>query len=180
MDRTEYERIASEYLDMVYKIALNYTGKSEDADDVVQQTFYKLLAVKKAFANEEHIKRWLIRVCINECNSLFSGFWRKNVHFFSESSSESEAGVAAGEVHTALLQEDPMFAEQERKALYEAVKKLPSKCRIVTYLFYYEGYKTQEIAQILHMRDATVRTRLVRARKLLKEELKEAWEYEKS
>ncbi len=167
MEKTEYERIIAEYLDMVYKIALNYTGKAEDADDVVQQTFYKLLSKKRNFTDEEHIKRWLIRVCINECNSLFSGFWRKNVHFFSE----REEGDL----------EEAVFAGTEREdsvLLYEAVRKLPAKCRIVTHLFYYEGYKTQEIARLLHIREATVRTRLVRARKLLKEELKEAWEDE--
>ena len=176
MDRTEYERIANEYLDMVYKIALNYTGKAVDADDVVQQTFYKLLIKKRKFTNEEHMKRWLIRVCINECNSLFSGFWRKNVSFFSENeTAPTEPGNPEG-----IVGSDPIFEAQESNALYEAVKKLPQKCRIVTFLFYYEGYKTQEIAEILHMREATVRTRLVRARKLLKEELKEAWEYEES
>ncbi len=174
MDRTEYERIANEYLDMVYKIALNYTGKPADADDVVQQTFYKLLARKTGFADEEHVKRWLIRVCINECNSLFSGFWRKNVRFFSE----SEAGKTEMTGQENAESEDPVFLAQESSVLYEAVKKLPAKCRIVIYLFYYEGYKTQEIAQLLHMCEATVRTRLVRARKILKEELKEAWDYE--
>ncbi len=167
MDRTEYERIATQYLDMVYKIALNYTGKATDADDVVQQTFYKLLVKKRSFADEEHIKRWLIRVCINECNSLFSGFWRKNVKFFSEKEeTDPEMSIL------------PEMDCEDVLLLYEALSKLPPKCRIVIYLFYYEGYKTQEIAQILHMKDATVRTRLVRGRKLLKEELKEAWEDE--
>lgn len=167
MDKAEYERIIAEYLDMVYKIALNYTGKAADADDVVQQTFYKLIAKKRSFADEEHIKRWLIRVCINECNSMFSGFWRKHVRLFAE----REESVL----------EEVVFAETESEdtlLLYEAVRKLPVKCRVVTYLFYYEGYKTQEIAQLLHIKEATVRTRLVRARKLLKEELKEAWEDE--
>lgn len=185
VDRTEYERIATEYLDMVYKIALNYTGKPMDADDVVQQTFYKLLARKKEFSDEEHIKRWLIRVCINECNSLFSGFWRRNVRFFSERAYEEASGKrdamteeirgSEGFISGA---EDPVFAAMERRALYEAMQTLSAGCRIVTYLFYYEGYKTKEIAQLLHMREATVRTRLVRGRKMLKEELKEAWDYE--
>lgn len=183
MDRTEYERIVREYLDMVYRIALNHTGKPSDADDVVQQTFYKLLSVTRNFNNEEHIKRWLIRVCINECNSLFSCFWRRNIQLFSEKEYDKDVSSefsGTGSKGKATEQEDPVFALQERKTLYEAVKKLPSKCRIVIYLFYYEGYKTQEIAQILHLREATVRTRLVRGRKLLKEELKEAWEYEES
>lgn len=45
MDKTEYERIAEKYLDMVYKIALSYTGENADAEDVVQQTFYRLLVL---------------------------------------------------------------------------------------------------------------------------------------
>ena len=73
---------------------------------------------------------------------------------------------------------EPSFTQQEDSDLYEAVKMLPTKCRIVIYLFYYEGYSTKEIADIIKVREATVRTRLVRARKLLKEELKEAWNYE--
>ena len=57
----------------------------------------------------------------------------------------------------------------KNKELYEAVMALPGKCRIVVYLFYYEGYSSKEIAKLLHIRDATVRTRLTRARKLLRE-----------
>ncbi|MBO5242366.1 MAG: sigma-70 family RNA polymerase sigma factor [Lachnospiraceae bacterium] len=177
MDRTEYEKIAEENLDMVYRIALSHTGKEADADDVVQQTFYKLLASPGKFADEEHVKRWLIRVCINECNSMFSGFWRKNVQMFSQMASREEKAeydpgqaLSGGEYG----QEDPVFAQQEKRELLEALGNLPPVLRSVLYLFYYEGYKTREIAQILHVREATVRTRLVRGRKLLREELKEA------
>ncbi len=177
MDKTEYERIAKENLDMVYRIALSHTGKEADADDVVQQTFYKLLISSGKFADEEHIKRWLIRVCINECNSMFSGFWRKKVKMFSEMASwEEDAQYEPGQSMTGResVLEDPVFAQQKKRELLEALGNLPQVCRSVLYLFYYEGYKTREIAQILNVREATVRTRLVRGRKLLKEELKEA------
>lgn len=168
MDKIQYERIATEYLDMVYRIALNHTRRVADADDIVQQTFYKLLLTSRSFEDEEHIRRWLIRVCINECNSFFSGFWRKNVHFFSEQTGVDEIPAA----------EDPISELQQGRMLSAALQKLTPGCRTVLYLFYYEGYKTREIAQILKMREATVRTRLVRGRKMLKEELKEAWDYE--
>ena len=168
MDRTKYEKIASEYLDMVYRIALSHTGKEADADDVVQQTFYKLLAYSGKFEDEEHIKRWLIRVCINECNSLFSGFWRKNVEMFSQMGDRAEMMSDESEL------KDPVFEHQENRMLLEALASLPAVCRSVLYLFDYEGYKTREIAKILNVREATVRTRLVRGRKLLREELKEA------
>ena len=73
---------------------------------------------------------------------------------------------------------EPEFTMRERSELYEAIKELPAKCGVVIYLFYYEGYSSREIADILHIKEATVRTRLVRARKLLRTQLKEAWEYE--
>ncbi len=169
MDTKEYEKIVTKYIDTVYRIAISHTKDAQDADDVVQQTFVKLLTNKVNFTDEEHIKHWLIRVCINECNSLFSSFWRKNVNLYEYSLQEENVTTQSYE---------PSFTLQEDSEVYEAVKILPVKCRIVVYLFYYEGYSTKEIAEIIHVREATVRTRLVRARKMLKEVLKEAWEYE--
>lgn len=160
MDSKQYEQIVKKNIDTIYRIAISYTKTAADADDVVQQTFMKLLTKKVVFTDEEHIKRWLIRVCTNECNSLFSSFWRKNVDSIET------------------MNEEPEFTMEESSELYEAIKQLPIKCRVVVYLFYYEGYSTKEIAEIVHIKEATVRTRLVRARKLLRTQLKEAWEYE--
>ncbi|MBQ9767163.1 MAG: RNA polymerase sigma factor [Lachnospiraceae bacterium] len=157
MDREDYERIVRTHMDTIYRIAVSYTKTPADADDIVQQTFVKLLSKKETFTDEEHEKRWLIRVCINECNSFFSSFWRRNVDSMDT------------------LTTEPRFTTQENTDLYDAIKSLPSKCSIVVYLFYYEGYSTKEIGKLLHIKEATVRTRLVRARKLLKEQLKEAW-----
>ena len=161
MDREDYERIVRKHMDTVYRIAVSYTKTPADADDIVQQTFVKLFSKKETFADEEHEKRWLIRVCINECNSFFSSFWRKNVDSLET------------------LATEPQFSSPENTDLYDTIKRLPGKCSIVVYLFYYEGYSTKEIAKLIHINEATVRTRLVRARKLLKEQLREAWQYER-
>lgn len=160
MENKEYEYIVNKYIDTIYRIAISYTKTPSDADDVVQQTFMKLLINKKDFADDEHVKRWLIRVCINECNSFFSSFWRKNVDSIDE------------------IAKEPEFSMKENSDLYYAIKKMPAKCKIVIYLFYYEGYSSKEISEILHINEATVRTRLSRGRNFLRTELKEAWEYE--
>lgn len=160
MSDKEFDRIVRQYADMVYRVALSYAKTPHDAEDVVQTTFMKLLIGQKEFQDEEHIRRWLIRVAVNECNSLWSSFWRKNVDYTEE------------------LAAEPEFSIEEKQDLYQAVVNLPPKCRIVVHLFYYEEYSTKEIAELLHMREATVRTRLVRARKLLRQQLKEAWEDE--
>lgn len=160
MRSEEYERIAAKYCDVVYRVALSYAKSPQDAEDILQNTFLKLLTKNMDFADEEHIRRWLIRVAVNECNSLWTSFWKKKVDFV-----EQEAEI-------------PIFEKPEYSDLYRALRNLPAKCRIVVHLFYYEEYSTKEIAALLHIPDATVRTRLVRARKLLKQQLKEAWENE--
>lgn len=160
MSDEEYDRIVKEYADVVYRVAISYTKSYHDACDVVQSTFVKLLTKKVEFEDEEHIRRWLIKVAVNECRSLWSSFWRKNVSFFEE------------------IEEEPEFTSEDRNELYEAIKALPQRLSIVVHLFYYEGYSSKEIAKLLYVNEATVRTRLTRARKILKQQLKEAWEDE--
>ena len=55
--------------------------------------------------------------------------------------------------------------------LFDAILSLPAPYTTAVYLFYYEGYRSDEIAAMLHERPAAIRTRLSRARKLLKKEL---------
>ena len=160
MDSREYEQIVKDNIDTIYRIALSHTRTTADADDVVQQTFMKLLTKSVRFNDEEHVKKWLIRVCVNECNSIFSSFWRRNVLSISE------------------IPEDVVFEDRKNTALYEAIRELPAKYRVIVYLFYYEGYATKEISEIINIKEATVRTRLVTARKMLRAKLKEAWEDE--
>lgn len=71
------------------------------------------------------------------------------------------------------MEEGVSFSNEDYSDLYDAIKILPAKLRIVIHLFYYEGYHTKEIASLLHIREATVRSRLTRARKLLKNKLGE-------
>ena len=155
MNREEYERIVALYVDVVYCVALSYAKTKEDAEDVLQNVFLKLLTKRVKFEDDEHIRKWLIRVAVNECNSLWSSFWRKNVEYIDR------------------MEEEITFQNADYSDLYDAIKVLPAKLRIVLHLFYYEGYRTKEIADLLHIREATVRSRLTRARKLLKSQLGE-------
>jgi len=67
-------------------------------------------------------------------------------------------------------------SEPASRALYEAVLSLPRNQRLTVDLYYYEGYSTEEIAALLDVRAATVRTWLRRARLTLKKRLKEDWD----
>ncbi len=152
----DYEAIVNQNLDAVYRTALSYCKNTYDAEDVVQNTFAKLLQADVAFEDDRHIRRWLIRVAVNECKNMWKSFWRKNVCSIEE------------------LCYEPEDVTPQQKELLEEVLRLPPKYRIVIHLYYYEGYHVKEIAEMLKMSESNVQIRLMRARKKLKEQIKEA------
>ena len=73
MEEAMFEHLFQKYKDMIYRVAFLYLKNEADALDIVQNTFIKLLK-KNDFNDEEHLKRWLLRVCINLCkNKQYSG-----------------------------------------------------------------------------------------------------------
>ena len=156
MDTKEYERLVTLYLDCIYRIALNGCKNDMDAEDVVQNTFMKLLEKEECFADDEQAKFWLIRVAMNECKSLWRTSWKRKVTSMED------------------LSEEPAFVMPERSELYYAVRELPVKYRQVVHLYYFEDYSVREIAGIMKLSETAVQNRLLRARQKLKEKLKEA------
>ena len=145
MDSQLYNQLVTEYANMVFKIAYNYCKNKYDAEDIVQNTFLKLLQHKGSFSDDEHIKRWLI--------------WRKRIVSWDESVSDAEFS----------------FENNENSMLYDTVMSLDTKYRIVVHLYYYEGYSIREISEILHIKETTVQTRLMRARAKIKNTMKGDW-----
>ena len=119
----------------------------------------KLYRYDGAFESEAHCKHWLIRVTINECKSALRSPWRRT---------EDIADYA----NTLAL------PTPEHTELLETVMRLPPKYRAAIYLFYYEGYATAEIAELLGTPEATVRTHLARGREKLRTMLTEADDYD--
>lgn len=157
MDTREYERLLNLYLDSVYRVALSGCRNSADAEDVVQDTFIKLWERQELFEDEEHARKWLIRVASNLCHSLWRTSWRKRTVYLEEMTTA------------------PAFSMPERSELYYAVMGLSVKYRQVVYLYYFEEYSVKEIAKLVKLSETAVQTRLLRARQKLKEALKEAW-----
>ena len=143
------------YWDTVYRVALNFLGSAQDAEDAVQEVMLKLYThacVKgKGFESDAHMKHWLIRVTINVCKSTLRGFWRRNRVSLEE------------------LAETQAFFSPSQSDLFSVVMSLPEQHRVALYLYYYEDYDTKEIASLLGLTEAHARTRLSRARNKLKE-----------
>lgn len=155
LTKDEFTCYAKQYMDMVFRLAFNYTKNRADADDVTQNVLLKLYHYKGTFESEDHVKYWLIRVTINECKNLLRFPWQKHEPI---------------EDYAAVLQ----MPEKEHLVMLSAVMQLPVRYRVVIYLYYYEGYASAEIAGFLKVPDATVRTRLARGREQLKKVLEEA------
>lgn len=161
MDNNEYIQSVNEYSDLIYRVALHACGNQMDAEDMVQNVFIKLFQHKKPFTSEEHKKSWLIRVTVNECHTLFRSVWKSRVQPMEQIECSTQTSM------------------EEPSDLYDAVMELPAKYRVLIDLYYYEDYSVKEIADILKMNVSTIRTRLMRARKMLKEKLEGGMTYER-
>ena len=166
---TEQERLERETVEImdqlgnaILRLAYSYLHNMEDAEDILQETLIKFVTTKPVFENEKHRKAWLLTVAANLAKNRIE----YNRVRSSEELNEEIAGAA------------PEEEEDDLSYVWEAVKKLPDNQREVIHLFYQEGYKTAEIANILGRKEATIRSDLKRARDKLKEILKEANDFE--
>lgn len=138
----------------VYRLACSQVKSRTDADDVFQEVFLRYHRFAPDFESGAHEKAWLLRVTINCCRThLTAPWWRRTVPL-----EDIYACQGPGE-----------------SAVAEALQVLSPRDRAIIHLFYFEGYQTEEIARIIGLRPATIRSRLTRARQklrvLLKEEL---------
>lgn len=158
MDREEARQIVERYGSMVYRLAYARTGQRSDAEDVTQEVFLRLVRAGPAFQDEEHQKAWLLKVTAHCAGDLLRSPWHKRRRPLEEAD-----GMIAPE-------------PQEESGVLEAVLALPERYRTVIHLFYYEELSVAEIAAILGKREGTVRTRLSRARGMLRALLDEEGE----
>lgn len=160
--KPDYKEAVMRCKDTVYRIAYAQCPSRQDAEDVFQDVFLKLYNFDGDFADEEHLKAWLIRVTVNCCKLLRRSAWYKKRTELPED-----------------IPSDDNREERERaEAVIAAVRSLPEKYRPLVMMFYYEEMSCAEIAAALRLNENTVRTRLRRARERLKKELKGAFDYE--
>lgn len=150
----QFTGLVKKYIDTVFRVSYSYLKNREDAEDVVQNVFLKLYREPKPFDSEDHVRYWLVRVTVNECKTMLRLPWRKQESF------EDHAGKLS-------------FPSPEHSDLFYAVMDLPKKYRLPIYLYYYEGYSTQELADILKLPKGTVCVHLKRGREMLKNQLLE-------
>lgn len=154
------EAILDGYGNSILRYAYSYLHNMSDAEEVLQDTLVQFLKTAPVFENKQHEKAWLLRV---------AGNLSKNRLAYNSVRKTDELSVQL----TAEIREDLSF-------VWDAVKLLPEHYREAIHLFYYEGYSTRQIAQMLRRKEATVRSDLRRGREKLRTVLKEAYDFEET
>lgn len=147
-ERAEY--LVNTYADAILRLSYTYLKNTQDAQDICQTVFVKLLTEPRRFESAEHERAYVLRMASNACKDLLKSPWRKRT-----------CGLDA-------VLEVPA-PEAGDGSVLAAVNELPANYRTVIYLFYYEGYQAAEIGRILGVPAATVHTRLARGRARLKD-----------
>ena len=153
--RTEKEitAIYERHADMVWRVCYSFMRNHADAQDMLQETFVRLIRSDVRFTDTAHEKAWLIVTASNLC---------KNALRHPERIPEDIDSIRG-------LPPPP----PADSSLMEAILSLPPLYKDVIYLYYYEGYSTEEIGAMTGTPPATIRSRLARARALLKQKLEE-------
>ena len=142
----DLEDIYQRHVDMLYRVAYSFMKNGADAEDMVQETFLRLMRSGTVFESAQHEKAWLIVTARNVCKNELARARRREVPL-----EEAEAHYVP-ELSDTLL----------------ALRSLPEKYRLPLYLYYYEGYSTAETAELLGKPAATVRSDLRRGRERMK------------
>ena len=151
--------IVNKYSDMVYRLALTRCTNYDMAEDVFQDVFLKISEKQPKFKDQEHEKAWIIRVTINMTKNMNKSAWNRKIV-------ELDENIAS----------DNYYADENN--VFDEVMRLPQDYRTVIYLFYYEGYKVNEISKMLETSEGTIKTWLSRAREQLKQKLEGGFEDE--
>ncbi len=143
------EALLNEFGPCVYGFIVSKLGRCDDADDIYQTVFLKLLEKQPNFRDKRAVRAWLLKVAYNCIMDLYRAR-KKNCPLT-----------------------DDIVAHDEQNDIFDIISHLDKDYRDVTYLFYQEDMKIKEIAKVLNLNEGTVKTRLRRARAKLLEFYKE-------
>nr|WP_246569977.1 sigma-70 family RNA polymerase sigma factor [Lentibacillus saliphilus] len=160
--------IMTHYGQDILQLVYSYVKDQDVAEDLTQEIFIKCYNALHTFKGTSTIRTWLWRIAINHCKDYLKSWYNRNV-FTSEHDEVFDTADAHNErVEETVLQKD---ADEQ---LIASVLDLPIKYREVIYLFYFEELPIKEMAHVIGAKENTIKTRLKRAKELLKDRLEDA------
>lgn len=146
------------YVKNLYNLAMRYMSNKMDAEEIVQDTFITAFQKMDDYEGKGHFGMWLRRIAINKCTTIL----RKRKIYLEDIDDVNASEEIIEEVEENI---DPAV-------IHSAIKELPERSRIVLNLYALEGYKHQEIAEMLGISESTSKTQYKRAKQILMKKLK--------
>ena len=170
-DREAFAQMVDQTSGHIYRVALQILGSEQDAEDVLQETYLKALRSLPSFEGRSSLMTWLYRIAVNE--SLMAVRRRKpQTLSVEEPDLDDEADSQEMEiVDFCCLPEGEFLSSETQQALDQAIQHLPANLRIVFVMRDLEGLSIQQTAEMLGLSENNVKTRLLRARLRLRQEL---------
>ena len=151
-DPDAFDQLMRAQLQSMYRIAISMLQNEEDAADAIQETVLKCWQKIGQLKSDEYFQTWLTRILINQCKDILKS---RKKYVFVEDIPE-------------IVHEDNYFTNEWK----ELLRGLNEKYRVVMELYYVDGFSTKEIAEMLHITDMNVRSRMARGRKHLEQILR--------
>lgn len=169
MNKQLLEHYIEAYGTDIYSFCIRLTQNRELAEELYQDTFLAMCE-KEDWKEERNVKSYLLGITIKLWQNRKRKFaWRKRIAV--EIPLSKEQGLEAFSTDENL--EQHMVSKEEKEAVWKAVYKLPEQLRIVILLYYMEDFKVAEIAEKLSLSISNVKSKLMRARRYLKQELED-------
>lgn len=169
-DRAEFARMVEQYSSPIYRLALNMLGTEQDAEDVLQETFIKAFKGIQNFKELSSISTWIYRIAINESLMILRKAKRITTSLDDIEDNE-EAAEPKEVVDWGDLPEESALKDELKGKLDDAIRLLPEKLRMVFILRDMEDLSIRDTATALAITEMAVKTRLLRARLQLRENL---------
>ncbi|MDA2510658.1 sigma-70 family RNA polymerase sigma factor [Bacillus cereus] len=159
------DEIMNKYGQEVLQLVYSYVNNKEVAEDVTQDIFVKCYKSLHTYKGNSNLKTWLWRIAINHCKDYLKSWYNKKVIVTEDDFTYMESQKESVE--------QMVIQNAEDSRLASAVMSLSIKYREVIYLFYYEELSIKEITTVIEVKENTIKTRLKKAKELLKKGLEE-------
>ncbi|WP_338752750.1 sigma-70 family RNA polymerase sigma factor [Bacillus sp. FJAT-52991] len=160
-----FDQIMKEYGQDVLELVYSYVKNKSVAEDLTQEIFVKCYRSLNSFDRRSKMKTWLWRIAINHCKDYLKSWHVRKVQ--TVHTNDLSHASTKDDVEREVIQKD------ERQMIMEATLKLPIQYRELIYLYYYEELTIKEMSEVTNVKQNTIKTRLRRAKELLKDALGE-------
>lgn len=170
-DRAAFANMVQAHYELIYRLSLKMLGNSQDAEDVLQETFIKAFKHVKDFDGRSSLSTWLYRIATNEALMFLR---RRTLQTFSldETMPGDDHEIEPLQITDwCCLPEQELMSGEAQQHLDQAIAKLPVGLRLVFVLRDIQGLSTRETGEVLNLTDTAVKTRLSRARMQLRNDL---------